>query len=314
MTRESLMVIPEYVTLYKKATEENDVEAMLNIAVGFLQKKIEWNDTMLINMPGVKHRGKYYTQANAFDVRYYSWIQSAVLYASEQWKKGEYVSMKYIATAIWEFYLYFAYDWILRKPYVERVEEEYDSNTRRYCNYPIYIHYNTAVSPLWNINTNNRGSTLDKVIPFTRWFFTHFSGDIIANVHEDANIDTIAKIRYLTYCWWSLRNSERYSEQEVIELKEDFHMFDHDGILDFINPNEFIRFEPYRVFTKFGEFYRTSFRIFELHLIRIRERQKEVEEERANERKNKLTKKWLRIITVTITIGTLAMAIISCEL
>lgn len=102
MTREELMVIPEYVSLYQKATKNDDIEAMLNIAVGFLPRKIEWGSHGLVDMPSVKHKGKYYKNDNAYDIRYYYWIATAI-YAAV-WS-GRTVPLKYIGTAFWEYSL-----------------------------------------------------------------------------------------------------------------------------------------------------------------------------------------------------------------
>lgn len=100
-TRESLEVIPEYVKLRERA-DQGDIAAMLDIAVGFLPKKIIWSDMQLVCMPAYKYRGEEYFSDSAYDTRYYYWIIKACDHYCELVGQGVQPPQKYIATALLE--------------------------------------------------------------------------------------------------------------------------------------------------------------------------------------------------------------------
>lgn len=139
---EQLLVIPEYCELKRKA-ENGDVEAMLDIAIGFLSKdpkNLVWNDNGLVNMPAYFFKGKKYSPAYSYDARYYYWVSEAVITAARKWERGEYVPLRYIATAIWDAYNYAFYRGISNYVYyyVSGINEYYDSNSRQKIPTPIY--------------------------------------------------------------------------------------------------------------------------------------------------------------------------------
>ena len=101
ISREALMIKPEYVELYTKAMEEEDIEAMLNIAVGFLSKKTIWEDDIANFV-----KKDEYNSRNLYDYRYYYWAIRAAYYTAKHFTEGTYIPKKYIANAIWDAYRY----------------------------------------------------------------------------------------------------------------------------------------------------------------------------------------------------------------
>lgn len=112
ISKEAVLMIPEYVQLYNSAVNENDMDAMLDLASGFLSNKTTWNPTGLINMPSCSRNGKTYNNDKCYDERYYYWINYAVETALTEYDKGAPVNSytnKYLCTALLEYLKYRAY-------------------------------------------------------------------------------------------------------------------------------------------------------------------------------------------------------------
>lgn len=107
-TREELHLIPEYFMLEKRAND-GDIEAMLDIAIGFVsddrRSKTYFDSNGMVCMPKYYATdGTEYYQDGAFDVRYYYWILKAtnkavMLHYNHQ---SDAIPKKYMATAYLE--------------------------------------------------------------------------------------------------------------------------------------------------------------------------------------------------------------------
>lgn len=282
-TKESLLVIPEYVELQKKAIEDGDVEAMLNIAIGFLSKEIEWNDNMLINMPGVMYRGKYYTQDNAYDSRYYYWVQEAVFTACKKWHNGEYFPRKYIATAIWEFFLFWFYAslkscdcnsplyWMKTDSniiglnhYVTEVTDHYDSEKKEY----IYDKHYESQYNFFDPYYNSESRILDEgVLQFAKHIFKDYPGSIIAPVYTNATnpFEQICFMYDCIKCCWSAEDEDvgigyyLYNDKQIEDLKNRLDTLKIDcSVLPF-EEGKRMDIMDYEIFKKGGSFFATIY-------------------------------------------------------
>lgn len=242
-TYESLATNKEFIDLCRKATENNDIEAMLNIALGFLPREIGWKKSH-ITMPEVNmgiiatkrynnmhafNKISYNTSAftselmkedtsiyikdseNCIDGRYYYWIIRAVDCASELYKINEPFPMKYIATAIWEAFQYIALTACLEIHFILS-----DSNKIAYT---------------FNRKAINLFSPIDKYFDL-RQIYTHvpetltdwyalaenvfsFGNNLISPVYQDANIDTLAKLEKIT------KTSASYTLDEIKTVRKE---------------------------------------------------------------------------------------------
>lgn len=104
-TRQALSMNSDFMKLQAEA-ERGNVQAMLDIAIGFLPTHILWSEVSLIKHPdNSRFRDPY-------DARYYYWITRACDTAYEDWKAGKNLPLPYLATALLEglkFYVYYAY-------------------------------------------------------------------------------------------------------------------------------------------------------------------------------------------------------------
>ncbi len=94
----SLMMIDDYVMLKEKA-EKGDIQAMLDIASGFLESSICWTEESLIYLK--KYRDPLY-HPDPCDARYYCWILWACYTAYKDWKAGKPLPLRYLANALLE--------------------------------------------------------------------------------------------------------------------------------------------------------------------------------------------------------------------
>ena len=209
-TRQSLLVIPEYVELENRAND-GDVEAMLDLAVGFLPKDITWSSNMLVNMPPFIHRKQAFNQDRAYDTRYYYWILKAV---DTAWWEIESFPRKYISTAIWEGYKYWFYRLVDGDYYyVADVYEWYDTNTRSY-------HYQEKYGDQYALMRNMFALNDERVEMFDSWgmrvepsevacaiFENVKDCDFVAPIHEDAKKNPLFKIRFLRNCTYAMANT-----------------------------------------------------------------------------------------------------------
>lgn len=214
MTKQDLLVIPEYAALYQKAIYENDIEAMLSIAVGFLPKKINWGSNGLIDMPPCKFKGMEYGQDNAYDTRYYYWILKAVNTATCDLYNGN-IPQKYIATAMWEACLY-AFHYGADKTtynYVGDVASNYNQATRSYDNTPIYRDPGELVQTMFDAEIIDEvRAFLDGNLMWSYLVEDVFAKDnIVAAIYQDALGNSDSKIRFLMYCAMTALNIAYYS-------------------------------------------------------------------------------------------------------
>lgn len=208
-TRQSLLMIPEYVQLERKAAA-GDVAACLDIARGFLPKNQEilWNDNQLINMPNYIHRGQAYNQAEAYDIRYYYWIMKAVMNAGWRINEKDF-PMKYIATAIWEADLM----WInhLSSPdykfFISGISEYYDQNSRQYQYIPEYTNQYNMAAEMFRCDPDSFTADMmcyglnDNICQIRRAVFEGLTEcRIVAPVFEDAVRNPLFKLRFIEYC------------------------------------------------------------------------------------------------------------------
>lgn len=94
---QEMMINPHYVALFRKATDEEDIDAMLSIAIGFLQQSSKWSGD-IIHIP----------KGNP-DYRYYYWVCRAMYFTALHYEANKSIPMKYIATALWDAYTFVKY-------------------------------------------------------------------------------------------------------------------------------------------------------------------------------------------------------------
>lgn len=236
--RNSLLLIPEYVELESKANK-GDIEAMLDIAVGFLPKGsgIEWSSDLLVNMPSYEHHDKKFNQDKAYDMRYYYWVLRAVTCVQDQ---IETFPRKYIATAIWESFKYWFYSYIspTYNYYITGINEWRDEN-RNYHHDPIYGDPKALIQYMFNlsddiINEIDVWGMYTNAITAARAIFDGVTDcDFVAAIHEDARKNPYLKLRFLRYCAFAFANScivskgyeFKLSEIDAIEINEDYALF-----------------------------------------------------------------------------------------
>ncbi|MBQ7033805.1 MAG: DUF4145 domain-containing protein [Clostridia bacterium] len=120
-TRQALSMNTEFMRLREKA-EDGDIQAMLDIAVGFLPANIPWTGVSLVMHPdNARFRDPY-------DARYYYWITRACDAAYASWKRGKDLPLPYLATALLEglkFYVYYEYHTRHPGDYATQPENQY---------------------------------------------------------------------------------------------------------------------------------------------------------------------------------------------
>jgi hypothetical protein len=103
-TREQLTANPDYVRLLNKAVYKEDIEAMINIAIGFLYNDIFWKNDIIYNC---KRNGRKEDRKTCWtDYRYYYWILRAMYFTSQHYRNGDNIPKQYITTALWDAYTY----------------------------------------------------------------------------------------------------------------------------------------------------------------------------------------------------------------
>lgn len=100
--KEQLLLNTEYVQL-KRAADSGDINAMLSIAIGFLQQpgKLQWGFDRIVALPNFEKQG-YKVYPDPYDARYYFWLIEACKKAYSDWIDGKRIPLKYIATALAE--------------------------------------------------------------------------------------------------------------------------------------------------------------------------------------------------------------------
>lgn len=109
-----LMNEPDYLTLYRKATEERDVAAMLDLASGFLDRQLQMTEMacvcpnyVMTEQDGMIRPSSFWSFIEGKDgyginSNYYYWVMEAVLQAVKDIEDSKPVPLRYIATAVWE--------------------------------------------------------------------------------------------------------------------------------------------------------------------------------------------------------------------
>lgn len=208
-SRNDLLQIPEYCELERIATNEEignvqAVKAALDIAVGFLPQKIEWNINGLINMPPYRYRGKDYSQPYAYDFRYYYWVKFACKKAAEYASVGyDLFEKKYIATALWESKVFDFHTKVGRYNfYIAGIDERYDSERRQYIYNPIYKDQRELIDEMFKWVMRDCNITQFDIIArdtFSK-YQSNMKCDIISDIFEEAQEDIWRKYRFLDYC------------------------------------------------------------------------------------------------------------------
>ena len=215
-TREALLAIPEYVELKQKA-DNGDISAMLDIAVGFLQKPqdIFWADNQLICMPKFKKWGKefYNKSGYQYDARYYFWVVRAAKTACYNWDDGKYVPNRYISTALLESIKYWFYIFGNKALYVCEVESNY--------NRELDIHeYEEIYKDQFDMSEKMFGSLFDdnekSAVFYLVNLINKYGFEIISPIHKEKSI---ADIKYYQYAqFYYLNTYNYYSKGNTSEL------------------------------------------------------------------------------------------------
>ena len=181
-TKPDLMRIPEYVDLNNKANK-GDIQAMLDIAVGFLPKQIQWGAFQSVCVSYDYFRGccdtkVYFSNNNyLYDVRYYYWIVKAATLAAKRGLANEFVPQKYIATALLE---------------ALKISCLYNNNTcKRFTN---RNHYD-MFEKIYDVKCSKALSCPElAVFKYLISLINTYGNDIISPVHEETSINQIKYI------------------------------------------------------------------------------------------------------------------------
>ena len=181
-TKPDLMRIPEYVDLNNKANK-GDIQAMLDIAVGFLPKQIQWGAFQSVCVSYDYFRGccdakVYFSNNNyLYDARYYYWIVKAATLAAKRGLANEFVPLKYIATALLE---------------ALKISCLYNSNTCQ--NFTNRNHYD-MFEKIYDVKYSKALSCSElEVFKYLISLINTYGNDIISPVHEETSINQIKYI------------------------------------------------------------------------------------------------------------------------
>lgn len=211
-SREELLQIPEYVNLEQRANT-GDISAMLDLAVGFLSKKINWGYQGLICMPPYEYKEFYFSNKKAFDYRYYYWIIRAVDATRQYYVQNPNnlfngkIPLKYISNALIECikFAFFNYErWFFYVSYVDNGQ-------------PVYTdQYELASKMLGTLNVSLFDVLYYKILVT---LLEKYGSDIIAHVHKE---NTIIRVKYLCYVFSYLISIKEndYSLWEQIKKQE----------------------------------------------------------------------------------------------
>lgn len=210
------------------ANNIDDIDEVFDLAKGFLPETIEWNENNTINMPGCKVNGRNFTQKNAYDIRYYSFIEMGVEAAWYKWTHGISFSRKYIATALWETWLAWfnlsadmtplgenlqsilskedVMKWFSYKLAVTGVKRTFDEASQSVEYIPVY----TNQYALINFMRSSKRLFLDKsFLHFSRLIFITYPNNTIAGEYLDAQENPVEKMDFMYLAIYA-RMSEEY--------------------------------------------------------------------------------------------------------
>ena len=181
-TKPDLMRIPEYVDLNNKANK-GDIQAMLDIAVGFLPKQIQWGAFQSVCVSYDYFRGccdakVYFSNNNyLYDVRYYYWIVKAATLAVKRGLANEFVPLKYIATALLE---------------ALKISCLYNNNT---CQSITNRNHYDMFEKIYDVKCSKALSCSElAVFKYLISLINTYGNDIISPVHEETSINQIKYI------------------------------------------------------------------------------------------------------------------------
>ena len=181
-TKPDLMRIPEYVDLNNKANK-GDIQAMLDIAVGFLPKQIQWGAFQSVCVSYDYFRGccdakVYFSNNNyLYDVRYYYWIVKAATLAAKRGLANEFVPLKYIATALLE---------------ALKISCLYNNNT---CQSITNRNHYDMFEKIYDVKCSKALSCSElAVFKYLISLINTYGNDIISPVHEETSINQIKYI------------------------------------------------------------------------------------------------------------------------
>ena len=181
-TKPDLMRIPEYVDLNNKANK-GDIQAMLDIAVGFLPKQIQWGAFQSVCVSYDYFRGccdakVYFSNNNyLYDAGYYYWIVKAATLAAKRGLANEFVPLKYIATALLE---------------ALKISCLYNNNTCQ--NFTNRNHYD-MFEKIYDVKYSKALSCSElEVFKYLISLINTYGNDIISPVHEETSINQIKYI------------------------------------------------------------------------------------------------------------------------
>ena len=214
-TKPDLMRIPEYVDLNNKANK-GDIQAMLDIAVGFLPKQIQWGAFQSVCVSYDYFRGccdakVYFSNNNyLYDVRYYYWIVKAATLAAKRGLANEFVPLKYIATALLE---------------ALKISCLYNNNTcKRFTN---RNHYD-MFEKIYDVKCSKALSCSElAVFKYLISLINTYGNDIISPVHEETSINQIKYIVIISQArndllclYWGNR-MKQYIDNSIAISEED---------------------------------------------------------------------------------------------
>lgn len=217
-TKPDLMRIPEYVELSNKANK-GDIQAMLDIAVGFLPKQIQWGVLNSVCMSYDFYRGYLNTDEYAKykeslqDTRYYYWIIRAATLAAQRGLANEFVPLKYIATALLEtlkilcLYKFDFCSFIYSRNHYDMFEQMF--GIERYKVFEI---------------SNDMETT---ILQYLVQLVDEFGSDIISSVHEETSVNQIKYIVIisrahddLSRLYWG-NCMEQYIDDNIVISEDD---------------------------------------------------------------------------------------------
>lgn len=190
-TKPDLMRIPEYVELYRRATK-GDIQAMLDIAVGFLPKQIQWGKFQTVCLSYDYFRGYHemktytYFKEKLYDVRYYYWISKAAKLAAENVLSGKYVPLKYIATALLE---------ALKISCI--MINDYSVSLRNRNHFDM-------LTDMYEADKYKSLTCSVNVLLYLSQLIGKYGFDIISPVHEETDINKVKYLYIISQSWFEL--------------------------------------------------------------------------------------------------------------
>ena len=214
-TKPDLMRIPEYVDLNNKANK-GDIQAMLDIAVGFLPKQIQWGAFQSVCVSYDYFRGccdakVYFSNNNyLYDVRYYYWIVKAATLAAKRGLANEFVPLKYIATALLE---------------ALKISCLYNNNT---CQSITNRNHYDMFEKIYDVKCSKALSCSElAVFKYLISLINTYGNDIISPVHEETSINQIKYIVIISQArndllclYWGNR-MKQYIDNSIAISEED---------------------------------------------------------------------------------------------